>query len=91
MPRCASCRLLQYAQDHRLYCDTDDFVVFEHLNTMTPILVSKHHGNTRIPPEAFLAVKLVANKLFGERFCLSVSPVDAEHFSIKVIKLLPFH
>ena len=88
MSQCLLCRLLRQIQDRRVYVDNDDFVVFEHLNTMSPILVAKEHGDRTIPLEAFDSIKAIAIKLYGEAFCLAPTSVGADHFSIKVIRLL---
>ena len=82
------CHLLNSATNYRFYYRNDHFVIIENLTTTTPMLLASKHGNQKIPFDAFIQLKKIASKLFGNNYCLAPSLVDADHFCIKVVKLV---
>lgn len=83
---CFGCKVLNSAYG-RVYFENDELIIVENLSTMTPILVAKAHQTNKIPLQAFIALKKVCAKLFNDSYCFNPSPLGAEHYVIKVVKL----
>ena len=85
--KCFACRLLETVKGRRLYFEDDDYLIFENLNTMTPVLIARNHGIRPIPFNSFQQLKKICSKLYGDCYCLNLTPCDDDHYCIKVVRL----
>jgi hypothetical protein len=74
-------------ESRRLYYQDEYFLVFENLNTSSPFLVARDHNANVIPIQAFVVLKQIASKLYGERFSFVPSSIQTAHYHIKVVRL----
>lgn len=84
---CYACRVFQSSTGRRIYYETDEYLIFENLSTMTPILVAKEHGDQNIPFHAFEHLKSICSKLYGDCYCLNPETTDNDHYLVKVVRL----
>jgi len=84
---CYACRVLHSSIGRRIYFETTEYLIFENLSTMTPILVAKEHGDIAIPFHAFEHLKKICSKLYGDCYCLNPETIANEHYLVKVVRL----
>ena len=71
-----------------MYFEDEQFVVFENLNTVSPILIAKKHVSSNFTPiQAFAKIKEICSKLYGDLYSLLPSQVDEVHYTIRSVKL----
>lgn len=84
---CPACRLLATAKGRRVYYEDADFIIFENLSTMTPILIGLTHGEVEIPFRAFKQLKEICGKLYGDCYSLNPEALATEHYYVRTVRL----
>lgn len=74
-------------KNRRVYYECPSYIIYENLSVTTPLLIGTCHGESKIPENAFVDLKRVCSKLFGDKYCLHPSCIDFDHYCIKVMRL----
>jgi non-homologous end joining protein Ku len=72
-------------KDKRVYFENSEFIIFENQCSSTPILISHKHSSS-IPIEAFVELKKICCKLFGNNYCFNPTKLSDNHYQIKTIR-----